>query len=122
MSLRDRLRRPGATDRTSHDVAPGRTYAEITDFTPRQDGDYHCVELGCFLRFARPAVTETMPSTAGVARGEFTTAGRFTVQRPLSRPVVYTVLAFDAVSITARRTDTATGTSAEYEFVFEPDE
>lgn len=108
---------------------------DVVDFDPRSDGDYHCADRGLYLRFARPAVTETCstgtPDREGSgadsrepARGEFTASGRFIVQRRFGRPVVYTVLAVRAGSMLVRRTDTAvTGPSgtAELEFTFEPD-
>ena len=99
---------------------------DVTDFDPRSDGDYHCAERGLYLRFARPAVTETpaVPDTpAGeVARGEFTSSGRFVVHRPFGRPGVDTVLEDRPGSMTVRRTDTAvTGSTAELAFTFEPD-
>jgi hypothetical protein len=115
---------------------------ELTEFAPRQDGDYHCAERGLYLRFARPIVTETATHTAigtaagstgnHPARGEFTTSGRFTVQRPFGRPIVYTVLGDGAggtsrsrgndAILAVRRTDTETRAAERLEFVFEPDE
>lgn len=157
MSLRDRLRsmRSGAVD--EYDGMPGKGSGaaesaslasggtELAEFAPRQDGDYHCASAGLFLRFARPVVTETVvtetataetaaadtaagkPTADAPASGEFTTSGRFTVQRPFGRPIVYTVLAaIDAPAayregITVRRTDTGTRATDRLEFTFEPD-
>jgi hypothetical protein len=144
MSLRDRWRSRRADD-LGGDGAPsaGRGdggaradlfgAAELSEFGPRQDGDYRCTSAGLFLRFARPIVTETtVPETAGAAdypaTGEFTTSGRFTVQRPFGRPIVYTVLGDDADGpaaydemLVVRRTDTGTRTTDRLEFTFEPD-
>jgi hypothetical protein len=152
MSLRDMLRGRRGGDEgivtdaaTEHDESLGTESTrdnalsgtvELTEFAPRQDGDYHCAERGLYLRFARPIVTETATGTAasstGPARGEFTTSGRFTVQRPFGRPIVYTVLD-DGVggtsrvrgndaALVVRRTDTGTREAERLDFVFEPDE
>lgn len=159
MSLRDRLRRrepavpggpaptadgapateptgdTGDTDPTGATAAvPVRALAreDVTDFDPRSDGDYHCVERGLYLRFARPAVTETSERADDAhpdpARGEFTQSGRFVVQRRFGRPVVYTVLERRPGLLTVRRTDTSvtgsdgTDGTAELQFTFEPDD
>jgi hypothetical protein len=151
MSLRDMLRgrrndEPGRDDSgAEHDESLGTESTwdnalsgtvELTEFAPRQDGDYHCAERGLYLRFARPIVTETATGTAasstGPARGEFTTSGRFTVQRPFGRPIVYTVLGDggggtarlrgNEAALVVRRTDTGTREAERLEFVFEPDE
>ncbi len=132
MSLRDLLRRPGAGDGGA-DGGAGAARDDVTDFDPRSDGDYHCTPRSLFLRFARPAVTETSAATDAEpadlappepARGEFTQSGRFVVQRPFGRAVVYTVLEYREDFMLVRRTDTSvtgpTGT-AELEFTFEPD-
>lgn len=133
MSLRDRWRgRGGENDGAAgsgeqngaaggYDADAGTAGAlDTDDFAPRQDGDYHCVDEGLYLRFARPIVTETAAGAAG-AQGEFTTSGRFTVQRPFARPIVYTVLAADSDSITMRRTDTGSRRSQAMTFAFEAD-
>lgn len=133
MSLRDRLRARGS-DATQiktaeYDGVPADSLSgevDVTEFEPRPDGDYRCVERGLILRFARPAVTETDAVAPESARGEFTTAGRFVVQRPFGRPVVYTALtanslAADDAVLTVRRTDTATGATERLDFRFEPD-
>lgn len=129
MSLRDRLRLRSTPAR---DVAAGDASSadvDVSDFAPRPDGDYHCADRGLYLRFARPAVTETDRAHEDVARGEFTSAGRFVVQRPFARPVVYTVLrggsggenpGYDT-ALAVRRTDTGSGTSELLDFAFEPD-
>jgi hypothetical protein len=157
MSLRDMLRgrrndEPGRDDSgAEHDESLGSESTrdnalsgtvELTEFAPRQDGDYHCAERGLYLRFARPIVTETAPHTATgtaasstgnhPARGEFTTSGRFTVQRPFGRPIVYTVLDDGSggtsrppgndATLVVRRTDTGAGEAERLEFAFEPDE
>lgn len=162
MSLWDRVRgeRVGTNTRAGHsasrqrDIGPESSTAgpnagsavdsiaaglsgtvELTEFAPRQDGDYRCTERGLYLRFARPIVTETVTETAsaaatdtnseGPARSEFTTSGRFTVQRPFARPIVYTVLGDGTpgndAALVVRRTDTATREAVRLEFVFEPD-
>lgn len=138
MSLRDKLRalRPAGSappsDPDPDDVtaAPaavtGTSVAasprdDVTDFSPRSDGDYHCAEPAVFLRFARPAVTESTSGTGEPAVGDFTASGRWVVQRRFGRPVVYTVLEVRGDSFTARRTDTATASTAELLFTFEPD-
>lgn len=129
MSLRDRLRgRSAAPQDVAHDGMSGDPPSgdvDVSDFAPRPDGDYHNAERGLILRFARPAVTETDAEHGDAAHGEFTAAGRFVVQRPFGRAVVYTVLggersAYDVV-LTVRRTDTGTGTSERLDFAFEPD-
>jgi hypothetical protein len=152
MGLRDMLRGRRGGDEvivtgaaTEHDESVGTESTwdnalsgtvELTEFAPRQDGDYHCAERGLYLRFARPIVTETATGTAasstGPARGEFTTSGRFTVQRPFGRPIVYTVLddggggtarlRGNDAALVVRRTDTGTREAERLEFVFEPDE
>jgi hypothetical protein len=94
---------------------------DVTDFSPRSDGDYHSTEPAVFLRFARPAVTESTARADEPAVGEFTSSGRWVVQRRFGRPVVYTVLEVRGESFTARRTDTATASTAELLFTFEPD-
>lgn len=126
-----------------YDDAPGSglsSSAELTEFAPRQDGEYHCAERGLHLRFARPAVTESDTTEAEAARGEFTTSGRFSVQRRFGRPIVYTVLSnamprnarpgnavpgdtaeYD-VTLTVRRTNTETRAAERLEFTFEADE
>lgn len=150
MSLRDKLRGLRGSDEGHGDPRPsgdrdnmydgaavdgqlsGR--AELSEFAPRQDGDYHCAHRGLYLRFARPVVTETDAEVAEPARGEFTTSGRFAVQRMFYRPIVYTVLddaptrdagatdgAANDVALVVRRTDTQTGTAERLEFTFEPD-
>ncbi len=141
MRLRDMLRGRRGGDEgivtdaaTEHDESLGTESTwdnalsgtvELTEFAPRQDGDYHCAERGLYLRFARPIVTET--AAAGhrdAARGEFTTSGRFTVQRPFGRPIVYTVLddgGHDA-ALVVRRTDTGTREAERLDFAFEKDE
>lgn len=139
MSLRNRLLGTRSEDRrgegssTEYDAATGLSGStELTEFAPRQDGDYRCAERGLYLRFARPIVTETATETAAntdgghtePARGEFTTSGRFTVQRPFGRPIVYTVLdgsGHDA-ALVVRRTDTATRQAERLEFAFESDD
>lgn len=126
MSLRDRLRgmRSGGETLREYDASADPvifTSAEISEFTPRQDGDYRNAAAGLFLRFARPVVTETDTAIAEVAHGEFTTAGRFTVQRRFGRPIVYTVLDGSDDALTVRRTDTATREAAQLEFTFEAD-
>jgi hypothetical protein len=126
------------TESTRDDALSGTV--ELTEFAPRQDGDYHCAERGLYLRFARPIVTETATriatgtaaSSTGAARGEFTTSGRFTVQRPFGRPIVYTVLddggggtphrPLNDATLVVRRTDTETRAAERLEFVFEKDE
>lgn len=129
MSLRDRLRTRSAVPRDSaDDVAAGESAlgdVDVTDFEPRPDGDYHNAERGLYLRFARPAVTETDATHEELGYGEFTPAGRFVVQRPFARPVVYTVLSsgspdYDQV-LAVRRTDTGSGATERLEFSFEPD-
>jgi hypothetical protein len=137
MSLRDRLRRRG--DGGDEDGGDGRPDApeasepataasardDITDFDPHSDGDYRCTERGLLLRFARPVVLETDAEHADPARGEFTQSGRFVVQRPFDRPIVYTVLDYRPGVMVVRRTDTSvtdTDGTTELEFVFEPDE
>jgi len=137
MGLRDRLlgarsgdRRSdadGASSGTEYDAAAGSALSgtmELTEFAPRQDGDYRCTTRGLYLRFARPIVTETAGVDAQPARGEFTTAGRFTVQRPFGRPIVYTVLhdGGNDAALVVRRTDAATGAAERLDFAFEKDE
>lgn len=144
MGLRDRLLGTRGGDRdgqadgmgsdAGYDAAAGAGLtgtAELAEFAPRQDGDYRCVSRGLYLRFARPIVTETVTGPAAdgselaePARGEFTTSGRFTVQRRFGRAIVYTVLSGggnDAVLV-VRRTDTAGRQAERLEFVFESDE
>ncbi len=133
MGLRDRLRGKrtdghGAESSVDgYDAAAGPGLSgtvELTEFAPRQDGDYRCAERDLYLRFARPIVTETTGADTSPARGEFTTAGRFTVQRPFGRPIVYTVLhdGENDAALVVRRTDAATREAERLEFVFEPDE
>jgi hypothetical protein len=139
VSLRDKLRalRPAGPAAPSDPADPDDVAAaapavtgtsgtasprdDVTDFSPRSDGDYHCAEPAVFLRFARPAVTESTADTDEPAVGDFTSSGRWVVQRRFGRPVVYTVLEMRADSFTARRTDTATAGTAELLFTFEPD-
>ncbi len=137
MSLRDRLRRrqPGsdqdsesspadADDAGPAGVVAGVARDDVTDFEPRSEGDYHCADRGLYLRFARPAVTETDDAHPDPARGEFTASGRFVVQRRFGRPVVYTVLETGVGMLLVRRTDTAVPGEAGTEelwFTFEPD-
>lgn len=136
MSLRDRLRARSSgaavTNPAEYDDVPADPLSgnsDVTEFAPRPDGDYHCAERGLYLRFARPAVTETDAERPEPARGEFTAAGRFVVQRPFGRPVVYTVLGngdapYDPrrnTVLTLRRTDTGTGAAERLDFTFEPD-
>jgi hypothetical protein len=144
VSLRDKLRvlRPGTAPAgladpdvsgtpapsESNPGAPGRGSAptparnDVTDFSPRSDGDYRCPDPAVVLRCARPAVTESTAGADEPAVGEFTSSGRWVVQRRFGRPVVYTVLETGPESFTARRTDTATAATAELIFTFEPDE
>lgn len=111
----------GGTDSTPSDGPTGGR-DDVTDFAPRPDGDYHCADLGLYLRFARPTVIETDTALPEPARGEFTASGRFTVQRPFARAVVYTVLEQHAdASLLVRRTDTNDRSSHEVAFAFEPD-
>lgn len=141
MSLRDRLRRrqPGSGqdsesspadvgDADAAGAVSGVARDDVTDFEPRSEGDYHCADRGLYLRFARPAVTETSEQADGAhpdpARGEFTSSGRFVVQRRFGRPVVYTVLETGVGMLLVRRTDTAVPGAAGTEelwFTFEPD-
>lgn len=109
---------PGASGRAS---APTPARNDVTDFSPRSDGDYRCPDPAVVLRFARPAVTESTAGADEPAVGEFTSSGRWVVQRRFGRPVVYTVLETGSGSFTARRTDTATAATAELIFTFEPD-
>ncbi|MEO7126673.1 MAG: hypothetical protein ABI382_00090 [Nakamurella sp.] len=120
-----------------YDAVPGVSLSgtsELSEFAPRQDGDYYCADRGLHLRFARPVVTESDTAEIEPARGEFTTSGRFAVQRRFSRPIVYTVLSNTSVGggtarlrgddavLTVRRTDTETRSAERLEFAFEADD
>ena len=93
---------------------------EPIDFRPRFDGAYRPVGptdgVGR-LTFSRTSVTES--GAAGASTGDYTSSGRFVVQRPFGRPVVYTVLAVAPDGFTARRTDTAIPQTTRVEFLFE---
>lgn len=103
------------------DTLDGTDPSEEDGFAPRTDGDY--VVGSYILRFARPVVTETDPEQAALGRGEFTDGGRFIIERPFARPVVYTVLAVDGegAPLRLRRTDTDSRESAEWDITFAPD-
>lgn len=135
MGLRDRLglRRP--TEESSPGDAGGDSGGEggdPVDFRPRTDGRYLCQDVGgVALRFSGSSVQETSglapassaaPGPDRPATGEYTSSGRFVVQRRFGRPVVYTVLAAGPDGFSARRTDTnPDGDLAQLEFTFQPD-
>lgn len=138
MSLRDRLR--GALRGSDEDdaVAAGggggdggsasgdglSAGAELSEFAPRQDGEYLCAERGLHLRFVRPTVLEVDAALAEPAQGEFTPSGRFSVQRRFGRPIVFTVLPDTAgydESLTVRRTDTETRDAERLTYAFVAD-
>lgn len=122
MGLFRNRRSDGSTGADRYDdPLRGTDPSEEDGFAPRTDGDYLAGPY--ILRFARPVVTETDPAQAALGRGEFTDGGRFIIERPFARPVVYTVLVVDAegAPLRLRRTDTGSRQSAEWDVTFAPD-
>ena len=146
MSLRDRLRslRPGGSEDEQEIVPDGEAPPDPIDFRPRFDGSYRHAgggpdgangeehgaavvgpRIDLTLRFSHGSVTETADGPGatedGAAVGEYTSSGRFVVQRRFGRPIVYTILEIADEGFTARRTDTNPGgTATEPTFRFEP--
>lgn len=123
MGLRDAFR----SRRKSEESEPVELPVEVDEpdfFRPRIDGEYEGgadpddAARTLILQFSHSRVTE--PNTGAPAGGEYTTSGRFTVQAPFERAVVFTVLTVDEDSFTARRTATGTGTSTEQTYQFRP--
>ena len=132
-SLRgDRIAASGGLEEAAHSDVP-----EPMLFRPRYDGTYHGRDdAGApqgFLRFSggrvyfAPADTaaEVIETVLGRANpdpwsGDYTPAGRFTVQRRFERPVIHTVLEFGGDTFRARRTSTATNETSELTYTFVP--
>jgi hypothetical protein len=107
-------------------------------FKPKNSGTYVGGDPDGKFRYLRFLLTGRVylasgPESAADARpllgpenpdptvGQYTPAGRFTVQRRFERPIVCTVLDLDESGLTARVTATGTATSGEYRYTFEPD-
>ena len=144
MGLRDAFRsRKGETDNTGLEDAAGGEHAEDPiRFTPRYDGRYHGeirladqaepVRSAGWLRFSGP---RAFWAPAGVAEddldaalapgqdawtGEYTPAGRFTVQRRFERPVIHTVLDVDDDGFLARVTAPTPAETGMVRYHFQP--
>lgn len=138
MSLRDTFRsiRKGGADNPQEDAAR----SDVPDpevFAPRSDGVYDGGTdpdgkgTGLYLRFSGNRVRESLgQASAQAARdalgsaklvGDYTSTGRFSVQAPFERPIVYTVLASDEIGFTARRTNSGTASTREITYAFVPD-
>lgn len=128
MGLRDKLRALTGAAASDGAAGPagdtGAAADEVTEFTPRQNGEYQCEGRPQYLRFTGPTVAETTDGTQEPTTGDFTLTGRFSVQRQFERPVVFTVLSQDAEAGTfvARRTDTNTRATEELTYTFREDE
>ena len=138
MSLRDTLRamRKGGADDPQEDAARSDV-PEPEVFQPRSDGVYDGGPdpdgdgTGLYLRFSGNRVRESLGhASAQEARaalgtttlvGDYTSTGRFSVQAPFERPIVYTVLASDDSGFTARRTNSGTSSTQEVTYAFVPD-
>ena len=136
MSLKDSFRALRRSEPEPEEDAATSDVADPMAFSPRSDGLYDGGESpdeagsGLYLKFVGRKVSEAVgPTSVGDAQaafatadavGDFTPAGRFTVQARFERPVIYTVLATSDRGFTARRTDTAVGSSHEIEYVFVP--
>ena len=112
---------------------------EPMTFRPRYDGIYHGTvqdsgEPGGHLRFSGNKVRYAPPDTAATAVvaavaadaadpwiGDYTPAGRFTVQRRFERPVIHTVLQTDGDSFLARCTSGAGDGTAVLVYALDPD-
>ena len=91
--------------------------AEATWFAPRIDGEYVSgadASGGAAggpadgLRFVPGGKVHYRPGVAGTGpwTGDYTGAGRFSVQAPFERPITFAVLELGPDVFTARRTDT----------------
>ncbi len=138
MSLRDTFRsiRKSGADDPQEDAARSDV-PEPEVFRPRSDGVYDGGAdpdgegTGLFLRFSGNRVREVLGHTSAEAArdaltstkqvGDYTSTGRFSVQAPFERPIVYTVLASDDAGFTVRRTNSGTGSTREIRYAFVPD-
>lgn len=140
MGIRDALRSiRGIPKDVAEDAADVET-PEPTWFQPRDDGSYDTEATGTggparrlrFVPGGRVFESDVADAAPGPeqptpCRGEYTGAGRFSVQRRFERIVSYTVLEMEAGGVTgrpgflARRIDSADRTTAELQFFFVPD-
>lgn len=79
------------------------------------------VYLAAGLSTAAEARPLLGPENSDSTAGQYTAAGRFTVQRRFERPIVCTVLVVDDAGFEARVTGTGTATSGEYRYLYEAD-
>ncbi len=107
-------------------------------FKPKTNGTYVCDSDDARFRYLRFWINGRVyfasgPDSAAEARpllgpensdptvGQFTPAGRFSVQRKFERPIVCTVVAAADTGFDARITSTETNSSAVCSYTFEPD-
>lgn len=137
MGLRDVFRSLRGTGTPSggngeEDISSADPATEPTWFQPRTDGLYEArfpaggdsVRLrflpgGTVLEFAG-SQPNLDAEPRDPCRGEYTGAGRFTVQRRFERMISYAVLEMTDLGFDARRIDGADGSTAELGFQFEP--
>lgn len=134
MGLRDALKSLRGGEAAKEEDISDADAPEPTWFQPRSDGSYaadlaSAVGGQVGLRFlAGHRVFETTggpgasgPEEPNPCRGEYTAAGRFSVQRRFERIVTYAVLEMTTDGFRARRIDAADRSTAELDFGFLPD-
>ncbi|GGM07806.1 hypothetical protein [Nakamurella endophytica] len=130
MRLRDAFRSRRGDDDPDEGSGPVDVSAiegdesESASFQPRTDGDY-IGEVGSAgrLRFLPGGRVQYRPDGAAGSEpwpGEYTPAGRFSVQQRFERPITFTVLSSSADAFTARRTDTRDRSADTLGYRFEP--
>lgn len=114
------------------DISGADPATEPTWFQPRTDGSYdaRCPAVGggvrlrflpggTVLEFAGSQPTSDAEQS-DPCRGEYTAAGRFTVQRRFERMISYAILEMTGNGFDARRINGADGSTAQLSFQFHP--